>query len=151
MPGYVISGAAGAASSTAATAGIIKVENASTVLATPRIVEWSIGPAAAAADDIYTVQLKRQTTAGTWTSVTPAPLDPAFAAAKSVGGRASTAAGSASTVLGSWGFSQRAGYRFVATPGNEFVVDRANSAGIILEYAFVVGTLVNNATLIFVE
>lgn len=151
MAEYSVSGAAGTASATAATAGIVKIDNAATVLSTPRIYEWSVGPGAAAEDSNYTVDLKRQTTAGTWTGVTPAPLDPASAAAKATAGRASTAAGSASTVLGYWGFNQRGGIRWVAVPGGEFVVDRANSNGIILEYAVVQGTAVNYGTLLFHE
>lgn len=151
MARYSIAGAAGAASSTAATAGLIKVENASTILSVPRIASFSVGPGANAEDANYTVALKRQTTAGTWTSVTPAPLDAISGAAKAVGGRASTAAGSASTVLGYWGFNQRGGLHVVAVPGYEWVVDRANSAGIILEYTFVQGTAVNYGVLAFDE
>jgi hypothetical protein len=150
MAAYVITGASGAASSTAATAGIVMVDNPSSApIARPKIVNWSVGPGAAASDDVYSVQLKRQTTRGTWTSVTPALLD--CGTAISTGGRASTAAGSASTVLGIWGFSQRAGYRVVYEPGCEPMVNPAVSNGIILEYLFVVGTLVNYGTLTFVE
>lgn len=151
MAKYGVFGAGGAASATAATAGIMKVDNATPVLSIPRIYEWSIGPGAAAEDSNYTVQLKRQTTAGTWTAVTPSPLDPASAACKATAGRVSTAAGSAGVVLGTWGFNQRGGYRYVAKDGGEFIVGRADANGIILEYAVVQGTAVNYATMYFDE
>jgi hypothetical protein len=151
MAKYSIFGNAGAASITAATAGILKLENASTTLASPKLVYFHIGPAAAAADNNYAVQLKRQTTAGTWTSVTPSPLDPAAAAAKSAGGRASTAAGAASTILGAWGFPQRGGLQVFFQPGFEIENDRANSAGLIIEYTYAGGTEVNCGTLFFTE
>ena len=148
---YVVAGAAGAASTTAATAGIIKVDNAATILSVPKIFEWSIGPGAAAEDSNYTIRNKTQTTAGTWTSATPAALDPASAAAKASGGIASTAAGSAGTILGYWGFNQRAGYRWVAVPGGEFYVPRANSNGIIWEYVVIQGTAINYGSVFFDE
>jgi len=151
MARYSVFGAAGAASATAATAGIMKVENAATILSVPKIYEWSIGPGAAAEDSNYTVQLKRQTTAGTWTAVTPSPIDPASAASKAAAGRVSTAAGAASTVLATHGFNQRGGLRWVAIPGGEYIVDRANSNGIILEYVVVQGTAVNYACMQFEE
>jgi hypothetical protein len=151
MAKYSVFGAAGAASATAATAGIMKVDNAATVLSVPRIYEWSIGAGAAAEDSNYTVQMKRQTTAGTWTGVTPSPLDPASAASKATAGRVSVAAGAAGVVLGTWGFNQRGGIRWVAVPGGELIVDRANSNGIILEYAVVQGSAVNYATIFFDE
>lgn len=152
MARYSVFGAAGAASATAATAGIMKVDNpASAPIASASIYEWSVGPGAAAEDSNYTVQLKRQTTAGTWTSVTPSPVDPASGASVSTAGRASTGAGSASVVLGTWGFNQRGGYRWVAVPGGEFTVNRAVSNGVILEYAVVAGSAVNYATMMFSE
>lgn len=152
MAKYSVTGAAGVASATAATAGIVKVDNdASAPITTVRIYEWSVGPGAAAEDSNYTVDLKTQTTAGTWTGVTAAPTDSQSGAAIANGGRASTAAGAAGTILGYWGFNQRAGYRWVAVPGGEFYVPRAASNGIILEYAVVQGTAVNYGTLFFDE
>lgn len=140
MARYLISGAAGTANVTAATAGIIKAESAGSVVI---IYEWAVGPGAGSEDSNYTVRLKRQTTAGTWTAATPAPLDPASAAAVTVGGVASTANGTAGTIIGNWGFNQKAGYRYVAIPGGEFFVTRTTANGIILEYAVVQGTAVN--------
>lgn len=152
MAKYSASGVAGTASATAATAGLLKIDNpSSTTTVASAIYEWSIGPGAAAEDSNYTVQLKRQTTAGTWTSVTPAGLDSQTGASKTLAGRASTGAGSASTILGIWGFNQRGGIRWVAMPGGEFILSPVFSNGIILEYAVVQGTAVNYATIMFDE
>ena len=153
MAKYNITGAAGAASATAATAGIVKVDqDASAPTVTISIYEWSIGPGAAAEDSNYTVAVKRQTTAGTWTAVTPEPLDTTGQAASIAnGGRLSTAAGAAGNVIGYWGFNQRAGFRWVAVPGGELVVGKAVSNGILLEYTVVQGTAVNYGTICFME
>src|SRR4029077_4346468 len=148
MAKYAISGAAGAASATAATAGIIKAESAG---ASCQIWEWSVGPGSGSEDSNYTVRLKRQTTAGTWTAATPAPLDHPTSAASTVGGVNSSAAGTASTIIANWGFNEKAGYRFVCVPGGEFYVTRTSANGIILEYAVVQGTAVNYGTFFITE
>src|SRR5947208_8346918 len=107
---FAISGAHVSANATAATAGIIKLEG--TAATRGFLYEWDVFSAAAAApvDQNYEVQLKRQTTAGTWTAATPAPLDTADAAAVCIGGVASTAAGTASTIIAKFGFNARAGF-----------------------------------------
>jgi hypothetical protein len=154
MRRYIAGGAAGAASSTAATAGLLKIDNPSANdLTAAAIRAFSIGPAAAAEDSNYTVQLKRQTTAGTWTAVTASPVDADLSASITTAGRLSTAAGSASTVitLGGFGFNQRSGIRIMFDPGGEPVLADTASNGIILEYTFVQGTAVNNAMIEFME
>lgn len=149
---YVVFGAAGAASTTAATAGIIKVDNpASATMAAAKIYEWAIGPGANSADENYSVRAKRQTTAGTWTAVTPSPLDAKAGASVTTAGIASTGAGSAGVMLGQWGFHMRGGYRWVAIPGGELVVPLTFSNGIIIEYFFAQGTSVMEAELYFDE
>lgn len=142
---FAISGVHTSANTTAATAGIIKLE--ATAATRAFLYEWDIASAAAAApvDQNYRVQLKRQTTAGTWTTATPAPLDAADAAAVCVGGVNSTAAGTASTILAQFGFNARAGFRWVAIPDSEFVVPATANNGIILEYIAVSGGTDNNA------
>jgi hypothetical protein len=148
MARYAISGAAGVASVTAATAGIVKAESAG---ASCVIYEWSVGPGAGSEDSNYTVRLKRQSTAGTWTAATPSPLDNLTSAASTVGGVASTAAGTGGTILNNWGFNQKAGYRYVCVPGGEFYVTRTAANGIILEYAVVQGTAVNYGSMSVIE
>lgn len=149
---YVVFGNAGAASTTAATAGIVKVDNPSaSTMAAAKIYEWSIGPQANSADNTYGIRAKRQSTAGTWTSVTPSPLDAKASASVTSSGVASTAAGTGGVVLGQWGFHQRGGYRWVSIPGGELVVPLTFSAGVIVEYIFAQGTDVNGASLFFDE
>ena len=149
---YSVFGAAGAASTTAATAGIMKVDNpAASTMAAAKIYEWSVGPAANSADETYGVEMKRQSTAGTWTAVTPSPLDAKAGASVTTAGRASTAAGSAGVVLGTWGYHLRGGYRWVSIPGGELVVPLVFSNGIILEYYFAQGTAVQDASFFFDE
>ena len=151
MAKYAITGAAGAASATAATAGIVLLDNAATTLASPKMYEFSIGPGAAAEDSNYAIEVKRQTTRGTWSSVTPAALDAQSGASVSTGGRASTAAGTASTVLMNLGFNQRGGIRWVAVPSGALAVNRANSNGIMIGYIVVAGTAVNYGAILFDE
>lgn len=141
---FAITGTHVSANTTAATAGIIKLE--ATAATRAFLYEWDFSTAAAAApvDQNYLVRLKRQTTAGTWTAATPAPLDPADAAAVCIGGVNSTAAGTTSTVLMTIGVNARAGFRWVAIPDSEIVVPATASNGVILEYAAVSGGTDNN-------
>lgn len=149
---FAITGTHTSANTTAATAGIIKLE--ATAATRGFLYEWDIASAAAAApvDQNYGVRLKRQTTAGTFTAATPAPLDPADAAAVCVGGVNSTVAGTASTILAQFGFNARAGFRWVAVPDSEIIVPATALAGVILEYYAVSGGTDNNAaTFLFQE
>lgn len=149
---YSVSGAGPAANITAATAGIVKVDQGGT-LSQPRIymVEW--GAQANSADVMYTIRAKRQTTAGTWTAQTPAPLDTThFVASLASGGINSTAAGTGSTVLcAGWGFHQRAGFRWNAIPSGELAVGVAATNGIIVEYLFAQSNDTGIGTLWFYE
>ncbi len=152
MARYGVFGNAGAANSTAATAGLVKVDNPSaSTMAAAKIYEFAVGPKANSADNTYGIQIKRQTTAGTWTAVTPSPLDAKTGASVTTAGVASTAAGSAGVILADWGFHQRGGYRWVSIPGGEFVVPLVFSNGLLIEYDFAQGTDVNGCSLMFDE
>lgn len=149
---YSVFGAAGAANTTAATAGLMRVSNpASTTMAAAKIFEWSVGPGANSADETYGVRIKRMTTAGTYTSVTPSPLDLKASASVTAGGAAQTAAGGTDVELARWGYHMRGGYRWVAIPGGEFVVPLVFSNGIFLEYYFAQGTSVQEPSFFFDE
>lgn len=140
---------AAAASATAATAGIVKVEaTAATRLA---IYEWDFGTSAGTApvDQNYLIRIKRQTTSGTWTAVTPSPLDLADPAAVGIGGQNSTAAGTAGVTLMSIGVNARAGFRWVAIPDSELIVPATANNGILMEYAAVSGGTEANTGVIF--
>lgn len=150
---FAITGTHVSANTTAATAGILKVEGTAATRAA--LYEWDFGSAAAAApvDQNYLIRLKRyNTSAGTWTAVTPSALDPADPAAVAVGGSNSTAVGTAGVVLLTIGVNARAGFRWVAIPDSEFIVPATALNGIQLEYAAVSGgTDNNNATFLYQE
>lgn len=150
---YVAFGAAGAATTTAATAGIIGIYNpASATMAAAKIYEWAIGAGANSADNTYSVRAKRVSSAPVWTTaITPSPLDAKAGASVTLAGAAQTTAGSAGVMLGQWGFHMRGGYRWVAIPGGELVVPLVFSNGIILEYFFAQGTDVMEAEMYFEE
>ena len=149
---YNVFGAAGAASTTAATAGLINVVNpGSATMAAAKIYEWSIGPGANSADNTYAVRIKRQTTGGAYTAVTPSPLDKKASASVTAAGVAQTTAGGTDVEMGRWGFHMRGGYRWVAIPGGEYVVPLVFSNGIFIEYIFAQGTDVMEPSLWFDE
>lgn len=137
------------ANTTAATAGIVKLEG--TAATRGAIYEWDFATAAAAApvDQNYQIRIKRQTTSGTWTTATPAPLDTADPAAVCVGGSNSTAAGTASTVLFQIGVNARAGFRWVSIPDSELILPATASNGIIMEYSAVSGGTDSNTGVFF--
>ena len=151
---YNTGGAAGAASSTAATAGIVKLDNPSSGdLATAAVKSFSVGPGSNSEDSCYAVQWKRQTTAGTWSAQTARAVDARnTVAAITLAGTASTGAGSAGNIIfGPVGFHHNGGIRVVLEPGSELVLTATASNGIILEYVFVQGTAVNYGAVLFEE
>jgi hypothetical protein len=149
---YNVFGAAGAASVTAATAGLISVNSpAATSTVASKIYEWSIGPGANSADNTYAVRIKRNTTAGTYTAVTPSPLDKKAGVSLTVSGVAQTAAGGTDVELGRWGFHMRGGYRWVSIPGGEYAMSPVFSNGVFIEYIFAQGTDVLEPSLWFDE
>jgi len=84
------------------------------------------------ADNAMSYKLDRQTSTGTRTSATPAPLDAGDAAALITAGVCTTIEGivTSATQLLEVGVNQRASYRWVAAPGGELVVPATNVAGI---------------------
>jgi hypothetical protein len=149
---YNVFGAAGTANITAATAGLISINcPASTSTPCSKVYEWSVGPGANSADNTYAVRFKRNTTAGTYSAVTPSPLDKKASASLTVAGVAQTAAGGTDVELGRWGFHMRGGYRWVSIPGGEYALSPVFSNGLFLEYIFAQGTDVMEPTLFFDE
>lgn len=151
---YVASAAAGAASTTSATAGLIAVYNPT---AAPgggsKIFEWSVGPGANSADENYSVRLRRATTVSTWgTAITPGDTGPRLSTALSLAGSNSSARGTLTAGnVGTWGFHMRGGYRWVAVPGGEICNDYTVSHGVELEYFFAQGTSVLEPCMFFAE
>jgi hypothetical protein len=132
---FVTTGNATTASVAAGTRGITQLN--ATAATRAAIYEWDFGTASASApvDENYTIRLIRSTAVGTWTAVTPLPLDPADAAAVCIGNTNQTVAGTlAAAPLFSIGVNARAGFRWVAIPDGEFIIPATANAGINIEY-----------------
>lgn len=84
------------------------------------------------ADNYVTWKVDRQTSTGTRTAATPAPLDAGDAAALITCGVVTTIEPivTANTMLLTIPMNQRASYRWVAAPGGELIVPATNVAGI---------------------
>lgn len=84
------------------------------------------------ADNQVTYKVDRQTTTGTRTAATAAPLDAADAAGLLTCGVVTTIEPTvtAATQLVEISMNQRASYRWVAAPGGELVVPATNVAGV---------------------
>jgi len=150
MAKYNVQGNAGAASATAATAGMGKIEQpAGTTIM--KILGFVVGPQANSADNTYGVHLKRQTAGGTWTAQIPQPLDANMRAAAAVGALVATSAGSAGVELWRGGFHQRAGLQIVPIPGAEWLNTPTACFGMVLEYLFAQSTDVNSVSLTYEE
>lgn len=105
---------------------------------TPRrlkLFDLVIGYSGTPADAAALVQVSRCTTAGTATSVTPRPLDPADAAALFDAAENHTVDPTitANSGLLNLAFNQRAQVRWVATPGKELVVPATASNGLVFK------------------
>lgn len=96
------------------------------------IYDIMVGADAAPADNQITFKVDRQTSTGTRTSATPAPLDAGDAAALITAGVCTTIEGivTSATQLIELSVNQRASYRWVAVPGCELVVPATNVAGL---------------------
>ena len=123
---------------------------------TPRrnkISEFTIGSEATPADNALVHTLQRLTAEGTFTAVTPQPLDPADAAALSDAGENHTVEPTytANEILHKIAMNQRATYRWVAAPGKEFVLPATanNGAGWFSDHASFTGVV--NVHAIFEE
>ena len=129
-----------AASATAASAGIVKLEAATAGLKKAAIVRWWIGPSGVTPADVnYLIRIARQSTAGTWTAVTPSPYDSTDTATTLVGGSDSTAAGTEGVSLIDQGVNLNLGYMYVCIPGFEYIIPATNANGIFMRFVTVSG------------
>lgn len=96
-----------------------------------KIYDVLMGTNGTPADNFMEFDISRQTAAGTSTATVPVPLDPADAAALTIGAANFTAEGTitAASSLFYVGVNQRASYRWVAAPGSELVAPATNLAG----------------------
>lgn len=139
---YVMSTIGPGLNTTAATTQNVIVYNpASTTTVASRIYEFSVGPHANSADNTYTIRAIRTTSTGTFTnSITPDPTDTLAGACNTLTKNTSSAAASTGVELGRWGFHMRGGYRWVAIPGGELVLDRVFSHGVTWDTVFAQGS-----------
>lgn len=95
------------------------------------IYDLMFGTDGTPADNAIDWDVSRQTAAGTSTATTPNALNPADAAASTVGSANFTAEGTvtASSSVFFLGVNQRASYRWVAAPGSELIAPATNLAG----------------------
>ena len=95
-----------------------------------KVYDWMFGSEASPADNAFLWQMQRCTTAGTYTGVTPRPLDPADAATELDAGENCTAEPAyPPAMLLSIPLNQRASYRWVAAPGSELVLPATATNG----------------------
>jgi hypothetical protein len=99
---------------------------ATALTATPRrvkIFDVTFGTLGTPADQTYEFDISRATTIGTGTAAVPVPLDPADAAALTVGTVNHTVEPTVTATSSVFylGINQRASYRWVAAPGSELV------------------------------
>lgn len=96
-----------------------------------KVYDVLMGTNGTPADNYMEYDISRQTAAGTSTSATPNPLDPADSACLTVGSVNFSAEGTitAASSLFYVGVNQRASYRWVAAPGSELVAPTTNLAG----------------------
>ena len=106
-----------------------------------KVYDVLIGTIGTPADQTYEWDVSRQTAAGTSTAITPVALDPADAAAFTVGSANFTAEGTITATSSVFyvGINQRASYRWVSAPGSELVGPATNLAGFALRVRSVSG------------
>jgi len=99
-----------------------------------KIYGLMLGTNGTPADNELEWDVSRQTAAGTATSATPNPLDPADAACAAAGAVNATAEGTvtAASSVFYFGMNQRASYYWAALPGGELVAPATNLAGFTL-------------------
>lgn len=113
---------------------LVGLSAATATLCRGKAYDVLIGTDGTPADNVLRWDISRQTAAGTGTSATPVPLDPADTASRSTCLVNDTVEPTvtASSSLFVVGINQRASYRWVAAPGSELVWPATNANGIVL-------------------
>lgn len=113
-----------------AVASLGTITSSATVRRT-KIYDLMFGSQAAPADNVFQYLITRCTAPGTNSAVTPAPLDPADAAALTVVGQLNTVEPTGNTPqLLAVELNQRATLRWVSAPGSEIVTPATASNGV---------------------
>jgi len=97
-----------------------------------RIYHWSFGSEATPGDFAFLVQLTRNTTAGTFSALTPNALDPGDPASEQDGAENFSADPTLGAVLDSKPINQRATYQWFANPGQELITPATAANGIVM-------------------
>jgi hypothetical protein len=120
---------------------LLEVTAQTTSLKRGKLYDFTFGTIGTAADQTYEWDISRYTTIGTGTAVTPLALDPADAAAFTVGTANHTVEPTvtATSSLFYLGTNQRASYRWVCPPGGEMVWPATNLNGLGLRTRSVSG------------
>jgi hypothetical protein len=96
-----------------------------------KVYDFDIGTDGTPANNAMDWDISRQTAAGTSTAATPNPLDPADAAALTIGAVNFTAEGTvtAASSVFAMALNQQLSYRWAAAPGSELVAPATNLVG----------------------
>lgn len=124
-----------------------------TALRRIKLYDVLVGTDGTPADNALDWDISRMTAAGTGTSTTPTLLDPADAAALTVGTANYTAEPTVTASSSLWfvGVNQRASYRWVAAPGSELVAPATNLAGFVLRAKSAGYTSTATGSMMFIE
>lgn len=136
-----------------ADSGIVATLNTDTDIR-PHLYGVTFGCSDSTADEAWTIQLGRITTAGTATTITPEPLDPAEPAS-TTSGRSNYTGGptvTANSEMLSVDLNQRATLTWLEDPERGFVIPATANSGIWLYFAVATGgTPLCHATMLFSE
>jgi formaldehyde-activating enzyme involved in methanogenesis len=136
---------------TSTTVGAAAVEAPAASMRRVKIYDLILGSEATPADNAFKCRLTRTTTASTGTAVTPAPLDPADAAAVTLVKENVTVEGTLGAELVEIPLNQRATFRWVAREGSEIVIPATANAGVLLQTPTAINTPALTATFLFEE
>ncbi len=116
---------------TASTTASLGTITSSATVRRVKIFDMTLGSQASPADNVFQYVMTRCTNAGTNSAVTPAPLDPADAAALTVVGQLNTVEPTGNTpAVFTLELNQRATFRWVAAPGAEIVTPATSGSGV---------------------
>lgn len=146
--GYAITGAMGAAASATKTLiGVI-----ATTAARPAVFDIVIGSSITPADQAALYALTRFTTTGTNSAFTPLPTDASAVASVSIGGVAHSAEpGYGATDLLQIPLNLRASFRYVCSPGYEYVAPATAAFGLGLRLVSATASITETGTVLFFE
>jgi hypothetical protein len=117
------------------------------------LYEIDLGSPSTPADNAADIQVKRFTATGTATAFTPTALDPADPASLTAGFINATVEPTvtANSQMLTFGWNQRAAYRWLANPDSEIVAPATASNGLLLEPQSLNSAFAVSGCILFVE